>query len=51
VLANRWCRDDFVSLDLAKLEDTTRYLNEMADSDEHYEVREELTVPEYLGPQ
>lgn len=42
VIANRWCRGDFVSPDRAKLKGTTAYLNEIADSDEHYEIREEL---------
>jgi hypothetical protein len=40
-MASRWYRDDFVSINLAKLQENTKYLNEIADSNEHYEIREQ----------
>lgn len=39
-MADRWCRDDFRSLDLARIEETCKYFNDMKDDDEHYEIRE-----------
>ena len=43
----RFDRDDVVSLDFAKLQETCDYLNEMADEDVHYEIREE-SYPDWL---
>ena len=36
----RWNREDFRSLNLAHLQETYQYLNEMRDDNEHYEIRE-----------
>ena len=46
-MANHWHRDDFVSMDLAKLQKTTQYFNEIADDNDYYEVREECK-PEWI---
>ena len=41
ILPNNIYRDKLVSTNLLKLMEYTVYLNEMADQDEHYEVRSE----------
>lgn len=41
-MSSRWNRDDFISLDVAKLQETVDYFNEIADSNEHYEIRERV---------
>ena len=40
VMPDRYYRDDFVTMDLPKLEETCKYFNEIADDNEHYEIRE-----------
>lgn len=40
ILSSRWSRCDFISMDRDKLEETRKYLDEIADSDQHYEIRE-----------
>jgi len=40
VMANRWNREDFRSLNLPNLQETCKYFNEMRDDDEWYEIRE-----------
>lgn len=41
VLPSRITRDKVVSTDLTKLSEYVKYLNEMADEDESYEIRKE----------
>ena len=45
IMPSHWSREDFVSMDIVKLQETTKYLNEIAYRDEHYEVREEKYEP------
>jgi hypothetical protein len=40
-----YAREDVISTDLAKLQEFCTYLNEMADEDEHYDIREEKYEP------
>jgi hypothetical protein len=47
VMSDRWNRDDFISLNLSKLQETVKYLNEIADDDQHYDIRE-VERPDYL---
>lgn len=46
-LANRWNRDDFINMNLSKLQENVDYLNEIADSNESYDIRE-VEYPKHL---
>jgi hypothetical protein len=46
-MANHWNRDDFISLNISKLQRTVKYLNEMADDNESYDIRE-VEYPKHL---
>lgn len=42
VMPDRWSREDMVSTDPVRLQEFCNYLNEIADSNEYHEVREDV---------
>lgn len=46
-MPDRWNRDDFVSMNLSKLQETVDYFNEISDDNESYDIRE-VEYPKHL---